>query len=83
MRQRLEQLLGEANRNGGGGSGDQPSQNFTEKQPQNIQKIAKDSKPTKTNFSASKMNKNNDKEILIQSGGFVARVKPGYRKHVF
>nr|CAD2176200.1 unnamed protein product [Meloidogyne enterolobii] len=76
MRQRLEQLLGEANRNGGGGSGDQPSQNSTERQLQNIQKIAKDSKPTKTNFSASKINKNNDKEILIQSGGFVARVKP-------
>ena len=80
MRQRLEQLLGEANRNGGGGSGDQPSQNSTEKP---LQKIAKDSRPTKTNFSASKINKNNDKEILIQSGGFVARVKPGYRKHVF
>uniref|UniRef100_A0A1I8BQG6 Apple domain-containing protein n=1 Tax=Meloidogyne hapla TaxID=6305 RepID=A0A1I8BQG6_MELHA len=73
MRQRLEQLLGEANRNGGGS--DQASQNST-KQPQNNQKIAKDSKPTKTNFSASKINKNNGKEILIQSGGFVARLKP-------
>lgn len=74
MRQRLEQILSEANR--GSKAGDQTVTSLKEKQPQNDQGKTKENKPAKTNFSSSKMNKN-DTEILIQSGGFVARLKPG------
>ena len=80
MRQRLQQLVGDASRSGGGQTSDQAitslNTSIVEKQPQNGKQMAKDIQPTKTNYPP-RMKTNNDTEILIQSSGFVARLKPG------